>query len=330
MSNLEKTDIRLGYIPLLDCIAILWAKHHGYFSDAGLNVTLVKEASWASLRDRLAFGFLDAAHCLSGLLPAATIGTDQIGIPFQTPLILSVNNAFISISQKICFDWQISNQDSPKKSAEKMIKAIQQQETIHLAHVFKHSIHYYCLKEWLALANEEVAQSTKLLTFPPPYMVEMISNKTINGFCVGEPWNIQAEIQGYSHVIAKSKDIIPEIADKVLAVTKDWATQNPETLKAITSAITQAQQDLKSQSAIPNVWEILIEYNIIRFECFEHRHVKEFHEIQKIIQNLVQQDVTPKTTDFEWIIQQMRKWDHLDITEEQITKVAQQCITAKY
>lgn len=325
MSNLEKTNIRLGYVPLLDCIAILWAKHQGYFAELGLDVTLIKEASWASLRDRLAFGFLDAAHCLSAMLPAATIGTDQIGIPFQTPLVLSVNRAFISISQKLCFDWNISKQDTPRQSAEKIVQAIQQHKTVNLAHVFKHSIHHYCLKEWLALADEQVAHSAKLLTCPPPYMVETIAKHTIDGFCVGEPWNIQAEIQGHSHVIAESKEIIPEVADKVLAVTQDWAKQNPETLKAITSAIIKAQKDLQAMQAIDDVWEILIEYNIIRFNCSESVHVQEFHKIQNIIQNFVQQDVTPKTYDFEWIIQQMQKWEDLNISKEQVRIIAQQC-----
>ena len=328
MTNLEKTDIRLGYVPLLDCIAILWAKHQGYFAELGLNVTLIKEASWASLRDRLAFGFLDAAHCLSAMLPAATIGTDQIGIPFQTPLVLSVNRAFISISQKLCFDLNISKQDIPKHSAAKIVQAIQQQYTINLAHVFKHSIHHYCLKEWLALADEEIAHSLKLLTCPPPYMVETIAKHTIDGFCVGEPWNIQAEIQGHSHIIAESKDIIPEVADKVLAVTQDWATQNPETLKAISAAIMKAQKDLQEMQSVNDVWEILIEYNIIRFDCSEYIHVPEFHKIQKIIQNFVQQDVTPKASDFEWIIQQMQKWDHLDLNNDTISKIAQQCIVS--
>ncbi len=68
MSKLEKTQLQLGYIPLLDCIALLWAKQQGFFEEVDLEVTLVKEASWASLRDRLAFGLLDAAHCLSAML----------------------------------------------------------------------------------------------------------------------------------------------------------------------------------------------------------------------------------------------------------------------
>lgn len=326
MSNLEKTDIRLGYVPLLDCIAILWAKHQGYFSDLGLNVTLVKETSWASLRDRLAFGILDAAHCLSAMLPAAKIGTDQIGIPFQTALVLSVNRAFISLSQKLCFDLDISKQDTPLQSAEKIVQAIQQQQTVNLAHVFKHSIHHYCLKEWLALADLNIAQSTNLLTCPPPYMVEAIAKNTIDGFCVGEPWNIQAEIQGHSHIVADSKQIIPEIADKVLATTQDWATQYPETLKAITSAIIKAQNDLNTMHSIEDVWEILIGYNIIRFDCSERMHVQEYYKIKNIIQHLVPSTHLPKTTDFEWIIQQMQRWEGLNISIEQVRIIAEQCI----
>src|SRR5256885_9473293 len=50
--------------------------------------------------DRLAFGFLDAAHCLSAMLPAAALAQDQLGIPLQTPLVLSYNSAFISLRDR--------------------------------------------------------------------------------------------------------------------------------------------------------------------------------------------------------------------------------------
>jgi len=89
MSSLEKTELQLGYIPLLDCIALLWAKQRCFFDEVGLNVTLTKEASWASLRDRLAFGLLDTAHCLSEMLTAACIGAEESGIQLQQPFILS-------------------------------------------------------------------------------------------------------------------------------------------------------------------------------------------------------------------------------------------------
>lgn len=324
MNTLEKTDIQLGYIPLLDCTAILWAQHQGYFKAQGLNVTLVKEASWASLRDRLAFGILDAAHCLSAMLPAAATGDDQLGIPLQTSLVLSTNKAFISLSQKRCYELQISEHDTPKESAQKVAEAVNSGAKIQLAHVFKQSIHHYCLREWLALADAELARNYHLATLPPPYMVDAISAQLIDGFCVGEPWNIQAQIQGYSQVIADSKQIIPEVADKVLATTQEWAKQHPNTLKAIETAIQLAQQDLQTLQSLDEVWQMLVCSDIIRFNCSPWVHVDKFYKIQKIIRSFGVQDAV-KSSDFEWIMQQMRKWDDLELGPDQIKIIAAQC-----
>ncbi|AXY59613.1 MULTISPECIES: ABC transporter substrate-binding protein [Acinetobacter] len=324
MNTLEKTDIQLGYIPLLDCTAILWAQHQGYFKAQGLNVTLVKEASWTSLRDRLAFDILDAAHCLSAMLPAAAIGEDQLGIPLQTSLVLSTNRAFISLSQKLCWDLDISEHDSPAESATKLKTAIQSGQKVRLAHVFKHSIHHYCLREWLALADEQFAESYPLSTLPPPYMVDAISTQLIDGFCVGEPWNIHAQIQGYSQVIADSKQIIPEVADKVLAVTQEWVKKHPHTLKAVETAIQMAQQDLQTFDSLDEVWQMLEDSNIIRFKCSPWIHTDKFNKIQDIIRSFgLQKNI--KSSDFEWILLQMCKWDNRQLEAEQIQKIANQC-----
>lgn len=326
MSALEKTQIQLGYIPLLDCIALLWAKHRGYFEELGLDVTLVKEASWASLRDRLAFGLLDAAHCLSGILPAASIGTDHIGIPFQTPLVLSVNRAYISLSQKLCFDLDIHAEDTPKDVAEKVTTAIQQGQNIQLAHVFANSIHHYCLREWLALADPEVAQTIKLRILPPPYMVEALKSHVIDGFCVGEPWNTQGEILGISQMVASSEDVIPAIADKVLAVTQDWAKAHPSTLKALTQAIEKAQAEIKVMPDFNQIWELLHTYDVIQFECSDTVHVQKFHKIQHIIRNFIEDSANPKLEDFEWLIQQMQKWSKVQVNDADLKALSQQCI----
>jgi len=326
MTALEKTKIQIGYIPLLDCVAILWAKQRGFFDEFGLEITLVKEASWASLRDRLAFGFLDAAHCLSAMLPAAALGEDQLGIPLKTALVLSHNRAFISLSQKLCFDLHISAQDNAQQSAEKIVSAIQAQQQIQLAHVFKQSIHHYCLREWLALVDRDVAQHMKLATLPPPYMVEALSNHVIDGFCVGEPWNTQAELLGISQIVASSQEIIPKVADKVLAVTADWAMQHPNTHHALTQAIQKAQQELKGLADYTEVWQMLMDFNIIQFQCSDSIHVQKFHSIQNIIRNFVDESSQPKIEDFQWLIQQIVKWDQISISEATIEKISQNCI----
>lgn len=329
MTILEKQSIKLGYIPLLDCVAILWAKHRGFFDELGLDVTLVKETSWASLRDRLAFGVLDAAHCLSAMLPAATLGLDQIGVTLKTPLVLSINRAFISLNQKLCFESGFSAAYSATDNANKMVQLFQTHKHISLAHVFKHSIHYYCIKEWLSLANIDVAQNLQLSTCPPSYIIEAIQKQNIDGFCVGEPWNTQSQIQGYSNIIVDSKDVIPEVADKVLAITDKWAQDHPQTLMALCDAIIKAQHELNTLSSLSEVWKLLKDHEIIQFECSEDVHVEEYYKLSSIIQNLSHYN-QPKASDFKWIIQQICKWDHLVLDEKNINKIANECIYINY
>lgn len=326
MSTLEKTQLQLGYIPLLDCLALLWAKQRGFFEEVGLDVTLVKEASWASLRDRLAFGLLDAAHCLSAMLPAAAVGTDQIGTPLQTSLVLSENRAFISLSQKLTHQLAIKENDTAQITAQKVTSYIEQGHSISLAHVFKHSIHHYCLREWLALANPKIAQSIQLKTLPPPYMVEALDKHVIDGFCVGEPWNTQGELLGLSKMICSSQNIIPSVADKVLAVTQEWANQHPQTLIALTAAIMKAQQELSEFQDFAPILKLLVEFEIVRFHCSEEVHVDKYFKIQDIVRHLVKESALPKVEDFYWLLEQMQKWDELQIDQAQITSLGAQCI----
>ena len=95
----EIAHLTVGYMPLLDSAPLLWAAHRGYFRAAGLDVELVREVSWASLRDRLAYGALDAAQCLAPMPVAATLGADGVGVPMVTGLCLSQGGSAITFSR---------------------------------------------------------------------------------------------------------------------------------------------------------------------------------------------------------------------------------------
>ena len=327
MNILEKTELELGYIPLLDCIALLWAEHKGYFNQYGLQVNLVKETSWASLRDRLAFGFLDAAHCLSAMLPAAAAGHSHLPVVLKAPLVLSQNRAFISLSQQLCYALDIHPQDSVQQSSAKVVNAIQQGKSIQFAHVFQQSIHHYLLREWLALTDPDLAKHIRFSALPPPDMVKAISTQQIDGFCVGEPWNIQAQVEGYSHVVADSQNLIPHnIPDKVLAITAQWEQQYPNTLKALIQAIELAQQDLKNKAYFSEIWQLLQRHQIIRFECSERIHVSAYYKVQNIIENLAQPPL-PMFSGFEWISHKMNQWEQLSLSDSALEAITQSCLT---
>ncbi|UBX53695.1 ABC transporter substrate-binding protein [Acinetobacter pseudolwoffii] len=329
MSTLEKTELNIGYIPLLDCVAILWAEKQGYFAEQGLTINLIREASWSSLRDRLAYGFLDAAHCLSAMLPAAALGTDQLQVALQTPLVLSMNQAFISLRQDLCHELGIDAEDDEKSSSQKLVQALQQQQKMNLAYVYKHSIHHYCIKEWLALTDVNITHKIQLMTSPPASMVKGISEQVFDGFCVGEPWNIQAKLEGYSLIVAASQNVIPKVADKVLAMTQEWAELHPCTVKALINAVQKAQTDLKQRADLSQVWDMLVDYQIIQFECSAQRHVCDYHKIQNIIRNLVGASAKPQLADFIWLIEQIEKWDGVEISEIEKKQIAAQCMYAE-
>ena len=326
MTTLEKTELNIGYIPLLDCVAILWAERQGYFTEQGLKVNLIREASWSSLRDRLAYGFLDAAHCLSAMLPAAALGADQLQVALQTPLVLSINQAFISLRQDLCYELGIQPEDNEQITSQKLVSALKQQHKVGLAHVYKYSIHHYCLREWLALSDPQYAKNILLKTSPPPLMVKGIAAQIFDGFCVGEPWNIQAKLEGYSLIVAASQNVIPKVADKVLAITQEWGELHPLTVEALVAAVNKAQMDLKHATDLSEVWDMLMDYQIIQFECSASRHVYDFHKIQNIIRNLAGENVEPQFTDFIWLLEQMEKWENIDLSADDQRQIAQSCI----
>ncbi len=86
-------------------------------------------------------------------------------------------------------------------ASKKLVQALQQNGSINLAYVYKYSIHHYCLKEWLALTDPQLAKNIQLMTSPPPSMVKGIAEQVFDGFSVGDPWNIQAKLEGYSFMV---------------------------------------------------------------------------------------------------------------------------------
>ena len=67
-------DLSLGYVPLTDAAPLLVAEEKGFFRRHGLRVALAPAASWAALRDRVAFGVWDGAQMLAPMPIAAVLG----------------------------------------------------------------------------------------------------------------------------------------------------------------------------------------------------------------------------------------------------------------
>src|SRR3546814_16915938 len=79
------TDLRIAFLPLTDVAVLAVARERGFAEEEGLHLDLVRTTSWATLRDRLVFGQVQAAHMLAPLAVAVTLGLSQKAAPLSAP-----------------------------------------------------------------------------------------------------------------------------------------------------------------------------------------------------------------------------------------------------
>jgi two-component system, oxyanion-binding sensor len=101
---------------------------------------------------------------------------------------------------------------------------------------FPYSTHNYHLRFWMAAGGVDPDQDVRLVVLPPPYMVDSLANKHVDGFCVGAPWNSVAVDLGIGHILHFVSEILQRAAEKVLAVRANWAEENPETFRKLVRA----------------------------------------------------------------------------------------------
>lgn len=203
-------DLKLGFLPLTDAAPLIVARARGFFAEAGVDVELAREASWATVRDRLAVGALDGAHLLAPMALAANLGPR----PLVCPLVLNRGGAAVTLSTRI------ADPHDPSAGLRWLVRRRREQGSspITLAVVFPHSIHNHLLRRWLTDAGVDPERDVRITVAPPPRMAELLADAVIEGFCAGEPWNAAAVAWGAGRVAVRASELWPRAPDKVLAL----------------------------------------------------------------------------------------------------------------
>ncbi|WP_305098517.1 CmpA/NrtA family ABC transporter substrate-binding protein [Croceibacterium aestuarii] len=259
---IEKPNVKLGFIKLTDMAPLAIAKEKGFFAEEGLNVELQPQANWKVLLDGVIGGQLDGAHMLAGQPLAATIGYGTKA-DLIAPLSLDLNGNAITLSNKV---WAMIEPELPKESGKPKhpisaaaLKPVvasyeRQGKQFKMGMVFPVSTHNYELRYWLAAGGLNpgyytpgdvggtVAADVPLSVTPPPQMPATLEAGTIDGYCVGEPWN-QAAVQKKIGVpVITDDEIWHDNPEKVFGLRKDFAEKYPATTAAILRALIKAQQ----------------------------------------------------------------------------------------
>jgi bicarbonate transport system ATP-binding protein len=234
--GLEKVNLEIGFVPLTACAPLAVAKEKGFFEKYGLDeVNLVRETSWRGIVDGIAGGYIDAAQMPSGMPIWLTIGGyNDRPLPAVTSLTMSRNGNAVTISKKL-FDAGIKTAADFKKLL---------RETPGKSHIFgmvhPSSMHNLLLRYWLAANQIDPDHDVHLETIPPAQMVVDLKAGSIDGYCVGEPWNLRAAMEGLGVTIATDLEIWQGHPGKVLGVREDWANAYPNTHVALVKALLDA------------------------------------------------------------------------------------------
>ena len=229
--------LRLGFVPLVDAAALIVAQEKGFFAAQGLKVELSREASWATVRDKVMVGALDGAHMLAPLALAATLGVGSDPVPLIAPLALNLDGSAVTLSARLG--------EALGGGAEGLARLIARRREegaspLTFAVVYPYSIHNYLLRTWMAEAGLDPDRDVRLTVAPPPRMAELLGAGVIEGFCVGEPWNSVAVAAGAGQVVARASQVWGRSPDKVFGLTQTWADAYPAELAAILRALTSA------------------------------------------------------------------------------------------
>ena len=241
----EKDEVRVGFIPLTDCASVVMASVLGFDKKYGIKIIPTKESSWASVRDKLANGELDAAHVLYGLIYGVQLGIGGTKKDMAVLMTLNNNGQAITLSKKIADKGAVDG-----AGLAKLMQAEKREYTF--AQTFPTGTHAMWLYYWLAANGINPIQDAKVITVPPPQMVANMRVGNMDGYCVGEPWNHRAIADGIGITAATTQDIWKDHPEKVLGTTSEFAQKYPNTSRALIAALLDASRWIDSSLSNKN------------------------------------------------------------------------------
>ena len=211
------------------------AERLGLFKKFGLRVQLSRELGWATVRDKVVHGELEAAHALAAMPLAATLGLGSVAADCLTALVLNLNGNAITLANDL---WKRGVRDG--NSLREAIRAARHEKIFTFGVVFSFSSHRYVLRKWLSAHGIDSDKDVRIVVVPPPQMAANLKAGNLDGFCSGEPWTSVAVQARAGWIVATSAELDPGHAEKVLMVRRDFAERRSDEHLALVAALLEA------------------------------------------------------------------------------------------
>lgn len=238
------TELSAGFLPLTDSAILIAAKERGFAEAEGIALNLVRETSWANVRDKLAVGQFEISHSLAPMPIAANLGLTPFDTRLIAPMALGLGGNAITVSTALLARMQdcgFSGLDAAAagRALAEVVAAGKSRgdKPLQFGVVHPFSGHNFELRYWLSAAGISPDSDIEIVILPPSLMADALASGQIDGYCVGEPWNSIAVARGAGRIITTKSSIWASSPEKVLAVREDWAGENADTLHALLRAL---------------------------------------------------------------------------------------------
>jgi nitrate/nitrite transport system substrate-binding protein len=233
----EVRQLTFGFMPLTDCAPITVAHAQGLFAKHGIESSLSRFTSWTALRDALNSGATQAAQMLFGMPVGAAVGrlgSDQP--PLVIPWVMNRNGQAITLGAKHRGKFAAD----PKALRPLAQECRDKGRPMVFGITLQPGTHAMWLRYWLGAGGIHPDRDVALITVPPSQMVANMKTGRMDGFCVGEPWNVRAISEELGFTALLTEQIWPDHPEKVLAFTEEFAEAHPNSVKAVLKALHEA------------------------------------------------------------------------------------------
>jgi nitrate/nitrite transport system substrate-binding protein len=122
---------------------------------------------------------------------------------------------------------------------------------------FPPGTHAMWMRYWLASGGIHPDKDVSLITIPPAQMVANMKVGKMDGYCVGEPWNLRAIADDIGYIVITTQKMWPDHPEKVCAFTEEFATKNPKSVKAVLKALQLSSEYIDKMENRPNVADVI-------------------------------------------------------------------------
>jgi ABC-type nitrate/sulfonate/bicarbonate transport system substrate-binding protein len=231
------TPWRVGFLALTDAAPLIVAQHHGFFARAGLRVQLEREVGWATIREKILYGELDAAQAPAPMLWSAQLGLGCGPHPVLTGFVFNLHGNAFTLSNAL---YAEGVRDAATFRA--VAKSRRGESRLTLGVVFPFSSHHLHLRQWLERAGIQPDHDVRIAIVPPAQMFRNLQAGTIDGYWAGEPWNSIAVRAGIGWCPTWSAAQAPGHMEKVLMVSERLAETRAAEHNALIAALAAAAE----------------------------------------------------------------------------------------